>query len=76
MTVETGGKVAGGRKPINLALRGGVRRVEQIQCGAGFLTHLFEIGRKAAEEWLTKNYDCIGERSTVDIRRMFPRRRL
>jgi NTE family protein len=36
-----------------------------------FLTHLFEIGRKAAEEWLTANFDSVGERSTVDIRRMF-----
>jgi len=36
-----------------------------------FLTHLFEIGRKAAEEWLTMNYDSIGQRSTVDIRHMF-----
>ena len=36
-----------------------------------FLTHLFEIGRKAAEEWLTLNYDSIGQRSTVDIRHMF-----
>ena len=36
-----------------------------------FLTHLFEIGRKAAGEWLTTNYDGIGERSTVDIRHMF-----
>ena len=37
----------------------------------GFLTHLFEIGRKAADDWLTTNYDSVGERSTVDIRRMF-----
>ena len=36
-----------------------------------FLEELFEIGRKAAEKWLTENYDSIGERSTVDIRRMF-----
>ena len=41
-----------------------------------FLTHLFEIGRKAAEEWLTMNYDSIGQRSTVDIRHMFQRRRI
>jgi NTE family protein len=37
----------------------------------GFLMHLFEIGRKAAGEWLATNYDSIGERSTVDIRHMF-----
>jgi NTE family protein len=36
-----------------------------------FLQHLFETGRKAAGEWLDANYDAIGERSTVDLRRMF-----
>ena len=36
-----------------------------------FLQHLFEIGREAADVWLEKNYDCIGDRSSVDIRRMF-----
>jgi NTE family protein len=36
-----------------------------------FLEHLFEIGRSAADRWLKRNYDAIGERSTVDIRQMF-----
>lgn len=36
-----------------------------------FLEQLFEIGRKAAQAWLTENYDSIGRQSTVDIRRMF-----
>ncbi|WP_088348820.1 MULTISPECIES: patatin-like phospholipase family protein [Rhodomicrobium] len=36
-----------------------------------FLQHLFEIGQKAAADWLELNFDAIGERSTVDIRRMF-----
>ena len=32
-----------------------------------FLTHLRDIGRESAEEWLGRNYDDIGKRSTVDI---------
>jgi NTE family protein len=36
-----------------------------------FLRHLFDIGRDAATRWLEDNYDHLGERSTVDIRRMF-----
>ncbi len=36
-----------------------------------FLQHLFEIGRQAADEWLVRAYDKLGEESTVDIRSMF-----
>ena len=36
-----------------------------------FLRHLFEIGRNAAERWLNENYECLGQRSTVDIRNVF-----
>ena len=36
-----------------------------------FLRHLFEIGRDAAGRWLEKSFDGIGERSTVDIQKMF-----
>ncbi len=36
-----------------------------------FLTHLFEIGRAAASEWLNKNYEDLGKRSTVNIRELF-----
>jgi NTE family protein len=36
-----------------------------------FLRHLFEIGREAADGWLARHFDDIGERSTVDIRAMF-----
>lgn len=32
-----------------------------------FLTHLRDVGREAAEDWLETNYDDIGKRSTVDI---------
>ncbi|MDA7946147.1 MAG: patatin-like phospholipase family protein [Hyphomicrobiaceae bacterium] len=36
-----------------------------------FLKHLFAIGRNAADNWLEKNFDAIGLRSTVDLRAMF-----
>lgn len=36
-----------------------------------FLQHLFEIGRSAAGRWLAKNFDDIGERSTLDVQQMF-----
>jgi len=36
-----------------------------------FLRHLFEIGRKAADNFIDRHFDDIGERSTVDIRAMF-----
>ena len=36
-----------------------------------FLRHLRDIGRQAAGEWIERNYDSLGVRSTVDLRRMF-----
>lgn len=36
-----------------------------------FLIHLRDIGRQTAESWLSSEYDHIGVRSSVDLRRMF-----
>jgi len=36
-----------------------------------FLEHLFNIGRDAAASWLTKHYDEIGKKCTVDLDEMF-----
>lgn len=36
-----------------------------------FLTHLFEIGREAASRWCDAHYDCLGARSTVELRSLF-----
>jgi NTE family protein len=36
-----------------------------------FLTLLRDIGRRAAETWLARHFDDIGERTTVDLRAMF-----
>lgn len=36
-----------------------------------FLTHLRDIGQRAADAWLDENFDAIGTRSTVDLRAMF-----
>tara|TARA_Y100001947_G_scaffold159018_1_gene174301 strand:- start:1258 stop:1776 length:519 start_codon:yes stop_codon:yes gene_type:complete len=32
-----------------------------------FLCHLFDQGREAADNWITANFDAIGQRSTLDI---------
>ena len=36
-----------------------------------FLRHLFDIGRRAADDWLSANFAAIGEGSSVDLRAMF-----
>ncbi len=36
-----------------------------------FLTHLRDEGRRHAEAWLSSNFDAIGERSSVDLVRLF-----
>ena len=35
-----------------------------------FLRHLFEIGREAADRWIGAHYDCLGTRSSVDLREL------
>jgi len=36
-----------------------------------FLTHLRDLGRQTAADWLDATWDTIGERSSVDLRAMF-----
>ncbi len=36
-----------------------------------FLTHLRDLGRETAADWLAQHFDDIGQRSTVDLRAMF-----
>lgn len=36
-----------------------------------FLTRLRDLGYSTASQWLTRHYDDIGQRSTVDLRAMF-----
>lgn len=36
-----------------------------------FLLHLFDIGRKTANDWLDQNFDKIGVESSVDLAAMF-----
>jgi NTE family protein len=36
-----------------------------------FLEHLFEVGRKAATDWLDTHYASLGHKSSVDIRHLF-----
>jgi NTE family protein len=37
----------------------------------GFLTQLFDLGRKTADSWLERNYDRLGHESTVDMQKLF-----
>ena len=41
----------------------------------GFLRHLFQIGRDAADRWIAAHFDDIGERSTVDLKQIVAGRR-
>ncbi|MDX1512213.1 MAG: patatin-like phospholipase family protein [Gammaproteobacteria bacterium] len=36
-----------------------------------FFRHLFEIGRETAADWLDRNYEHLGKRSTLDLRPLF-----
>ena len=36
-----------------------------------FLTKLFELGRRTADDWLERNYDRLGKESTVDMQKLF-----
>lgn len=40
----------------------------KIDVGWSLLTQLRDIGRRAAKDWLDKNYDAIGQRDTIDLR--------
>ena len=37
----------------------------------GFLTQLFDLGRRTADSWLQRNYDRLGHESTVDMQKLF-----
>ncbi len=50
-------------KPLNAS--------SKLNAEWAFLSHLHDIGRRAAAEWLDENHDRIGEESSVDIRSMF-----
>ena len=45
--------------------------LSKLNASMDFLLHLKEIGRKAADAWLMRNWQMIGEGSSVDIRQMF-----
>jgi NTE family protein len=36
-----------------------------------FLSHLFDIGRRATESWLSAHFGDLGQRSSMDLRAMF-----
>jgi NTE family protein len=36
-----------------------------------FLTHLHDIGYQTTEAWLDENFDALGNRSTLDVERIY-----
>jgi NTE family protein len=38
----------------------------------GFLNHLHQLGRQAAEDWIKRNLDAVGLRSTIDLSGLIP----
>lgn len=43
----------------------------KVNADWGFLRHLRDVGREAADQWLKANYRHIGKQSSVDLREMF-----
>ncbi len=43
----------------------------KFNCNWDFLTYLRDRGRETAAEWLERNYDDVGKRATVDLRKEF-----
>jgi NTE family protein len=50
---------------------GGLGVMSKLNADWEFLAELKEFGRSHAEEWLARNYDALGERSTVDIAKAY-----
>ena len=40
----------------------------------GFLQHLHEIGWRAADHWLAENLSAVGNRSTIDLTGLLPKK--
>ena len=64
-------------RKMNIHIMGGGENMEALDASSklntdwNFLQFLFEKGRTVAESWLAKNFDQIGEHSTVDVCKMF-----
>ncbi|MEL7482153.1 MAG: patatin-like phospholipase family protein [Pseudomonadota bacterium] len=43
----------------------------KLNAEPAFLDHLFQLGRDAADDWITKNQASLGKRSTLDLRKFF-----
>lgn len=46
-------------------------RSSKLNTDWSFLTYLRDLGEQAAKDWLKKNYNWIGQRSTIDIEETF-----
>lgn len=52
-------------------LMGSLGRSSKLNADWGFLQHLRDIGRQAAEDWLVAHYDDIGVRPSIDLKAAF-----
>ena len=50
---------------------GGLSASSKLNTDWAFLTHLRDVGRTAAAQWIERHFDSIGHRSTVDLKEMF-----
>jgi len=75
--IEDGSLVEGDYQKIHVHMVHGEEELKPLQASSKlnaewpFLTHLFEIGRKTAADWLDENYEKIGVESSVDLRGLF-----
>ena len=71
------GAEAGRLKSMNMHVIGAEDKMRAFGAGSkvnahmDFLLHLKELGRQTADTWLKDNWDAIGVRSSVDIRKTF-----
>lgn len=49
----------------------GLGQASKLNADWGFLTHLRDVGRQAADEWLGRNFEKIGKESSIDIEEVF-----
>ncbi|MEO1067079.1 MAG: patatin-like phospholipase family protein [Pseudomonadota bacterium] len=75
--LETGLVSTEKHRRVNMHIMGGGANMEALDASSKlntdweFLKHLFEIGRSVAADWLDKNFNHIGNRSSVDICDLF-----
>lgn len=50
---------------------GNLGRMSKMNADWDFMNYLHDAGIQASKDWLDKNYDSIGKRSSIDLRKVF-----